>query len=88
MKTSISIAAAALAIVAALSPFATRPAAAGVEFGKPEFPNYLSLWGHGTCDWWTSAYLRACPTAAGSAPVAGPAPGNASTVVPAKGNKH
>jgi hypothetical protein len=36
-------------------------ASAYVEFGKPDFPNYLAPYGHGTCDWWTSAWLHACP---------------------------
>jgi hypothetical protein len=40
---------------------ATHPAAA-VEFGAPDFPNYLSRPGVVTCDWNYPSYWRACPT--------------------------
>ena len=51
------------------------PASAYVEFGRPDYSNYLAPYGHGTCDWWTSAWLRACPgvLAVEAAPVAVPA---------------
>jgi hypothetical protein len=62
----------AIAAVAALSLSAVGTASAGVEFGKPDFPNYLAPHGPGTCDWWTEAWLHACPTP-GPAVVAAPA---------------
>jgi hypothetical protein len=84
MKLTVSIAPAATA-AAMLMLFGMRPAAAGVEFwlpnptgvelGAPEFSNYLSPPGRGTCDWWTSAYLHACPTAIGPSTAPLPSPG-------------
>jgi hypothetical protein len=41
--------------------FAIVPAAAGVEFGAPDFPNYLSRPGLVSCDWQYESYFRACP---------------------------
>jgi hypothetical protein len=46
---------------AALLLAATPPAAAHVEFGRPDYSNYLAPYGWGTCDWWTAAWLHACP---------------------------
>jgi hypothetical protein len=34
----------------------------GVEFGAPDFPNYLSRTGAVGCDWIYDNYFRACPT--------------------------
>ena len=65
MRTARFSLAAALWLVGALG------ASAGVEFGKPDFPNYLSPPGYGTCDFWRSAWLHACPgVLAVAAPVA------------------
>ena len=63
------LAAAALWLTAAPS------ASAYVEFGRPDYSNYLAPYGWGTCDWWTSAWLHACPgvLAVVAAPVAVPA---------------
>jgi hypothetical protein len=80
MKLAVSMA---VAAAMTLLPVALRPAAAQVdmwqpgavsnEFGKPEFPNYLSRdFQLDTCDWWTSAYERACPTAVAPPVVAAP----------------
>lgn len=51
------------------------PASAYVEFGRPDYSNYLAPYGHGTCDWWTAAWLHACPgvLAVVAVPVAVPA---------------
>ncbi len=49
--------------IGAMALFAAAPASAYVEFGRPDFPNYLSPPGPGTCDFWRSAWLHACPTA-------------------------
>ncbi len=46
---------------AALTLFAVVPASAGVEFGAPDFPNYLSRIGVVSCDWQYESYFRACP---------------------------
>jgi len=69
--------------IGAVSLLATVPASAGgpygvgfdsAEFGSPDFSNYLSPPGRGTCDFWRSAWLHACPTAVIVAePVAAPA---------------
>lgn len=37
------------------------PTSAGVEFGAPDFPNYLSRVGAVSCDWQYENYWRACP---------------------------
>lgn len=59
--------------VSALSIVGVSSAAAYVEFGEPDFPNYLSPpTVRGTCDWWTGAWMRACPVPT-VAPIA-PAP--------------
>ena len=53
------------------------PASAYVEFGRPDYSNYFAPYGWGTCDWWTSAWLRACPgelATPAAAPVAAAAP--------------
>jgi hypothetical protein len=50
--------------VAAISTlFAAVPASAGVEFGEPDFPNYMYMARVGlvTCDWQYASYYRACP---------------------------
>ncbi|HML13262.1 MAG TPA: hypothetical protein VK456_08155 [Xanthobacteraceae bacterium] len=52
------------------------PASAHVEFGRPDYSNYIAPYGWGTCDWWTSAWLHACPgvlATPAAAPVAAPA---------------
>lgn len=59
-------------------------ASARVEFGRPDFPNYLSPPGHGTCDFWRTAWFRACdgvvtpppeyPSAAAAAAAPAPTP--------------
>jgi len=56
MRSASLIAAASLLWLAA-----APPASAYVEFGRPDYSNYLAPYGHGTCDWWTEAWLRACP---------------------------
>ena len=48
-------------VAAALSGFAASSASA-VEFGAPDFGNYLSRPGLVTCDWQYPSYWRACPT--------------------------
>lgn len=73
----------AVAAVSALGMLAPAGASAGVELGAPDHSNYLAPYGWGTCDWWTSAWLRACPGVL-SAPVAAPAPVGAPAVVKAK----
>jgi hypothetical protein len=61
---------------------AAPPASAYVEFGRPDYSNYLAPYGWGTCDWWTAAWLHACPgVLAEPAVVAAPA---APVVVKAK----
>jgi hypothetical protein len=67
MRTASVIAAASLLWLAA-----APPASAYVEFGRPDYSNYLAPYGHGTCDWWTSAWLHACPGVL-SAPAVAPA---------------
>jgi len=47
--------AAAVLLLAPVSAFA------GVEFGAPDFPNYLSRIGAVSCDWQYESYFRACP---------------------------
>jgi hypothetical protein len=69
---SASLIAAALLLCLAAAP----PASAYVEFGRPDYSNYLAPYGWGTCDWWTSAWLHACPgdlAAPAAVPVAAPA---------------
>ena len=46
---------------AAISIAVVPPAAAGVEFGAPNFSNYLTPPGPVSCDWPNEAYFRACP---------------------------
>ncbi len=53
-----------IAAVAAVSLSAVATASAGVEFGAPDFSNYLSYPGAPSCDFTTSAYFHACPTPA------------------------
>jgi hypothetical protein len=66
---------------------AVPPASAHVEFGRPDYPNYLAPYGWGTCDWWTSAWLRACPgvLAVAAAPVAVAVPAGPAVVKAKKG---
>ncbi len=52
---------------AALSLSMVAPAPAGyftnVQFGRPDYSNYLSRPGTVSCeDWWYQNYFRACPT--------------------------
>jgi hypothetical protein len=89
MKSASLIAAAALLWLAT-----APPASASVEFGRPDYSNYLAPYGWGTCDWWTSAWLHACPgvLAVVAAPVAvavpaGPAVVKAKKGAPAKAAK-
>jgi hypothetical protein len=71
-----------IAVASAFAILGSAGASARVELGAPDFPNYLSPPGRGTCDWWRSAWLRACPGAvvpaaevpAAAAPAAAPAP--------------
>jgi hypothetical protein len=49
-------------------------ASAYVEFGRPDFSNYQAPYGWGTCDWWTSAWLHACPGVLAAPAAAAPAP--------------
>lgn len=46
---------------AAMFTLTAVPASAGVEFGAPDFPNYLSRIGAVSCDWQYESYWRACP---------------------------
>ena len=51
-----------IALSAALSISQVTLAFADVEFGQPEFHNYLSPPGlRGSCFWWNSAWFWACP---------------------------
>ncbi len=72
---------------AALWLAAAPPASAYVEFGRPDFSNYLAPYGHGTCDWWTSAWLHACPgvLAVVAAPAAVAVPAGPAVVKAKKG---
>jgi hypothetical protein len=86
MRSACLIAAASLLWLAA-----APPASAYVEFGRPDYSNYLAPYGLGTCDWWTEAWVRACPgvLAVVAAPVAvavpaGPAVVKAKKSAPAK----
>jgi hypothetical protein len=64
-----------IAAVSALPILAATAANAYVEFGEPDFPNYLSVPGtRGTCDWWTGAWMRACPVPTVAPVVVAPAP--------------
>jgi hypothetical protein len=56
MRSASLIAAASLLWLAAVP-----PASAHIEFGRPDYPNYIAPYGWGTCDWWTAAWLHACP---------------------------
>jgi hypothetical protein len=82
MKSASLIAAATLLWLAT-----APPASAYVEFGRPEYPNYLAPYGLGTCDWWTSAWLRACPgvLAVVAAPAAAAVPVGPAVVKAKKG---
>jgi hypothetical protein len=51
-----------LGLAAALTLSTIVPAAAEVEFGAPDFPNYLSRIGAVSCDWQYDSNFRACPT--------------------------
>ena len=66
---------------------AAPPASAYVEFGRPDYFNYIAPYGWGTCDWWTSAWLRACPgvLAVVAAPVAVAVPAGPAVVKTKKG---
>jgi hypothetical protein len=68
MRSASLIVAASLAWLAA-----APPASARVEFGRPDHSNYLAPYGWGTCDWWTEAWLRACPGVLAAPAVAAPA---------------
>jgi hypothetical protein len=48
--------------IVALSTLAAGEAVAEVDFGAPDFPNYLSRPGAVSCDWIYDNYFRACPT--------------------------
>jgi hypothetical protein len=48
--------------VVALSCMAVGTASAEVEFGAPDYSNYLSRPGWVTCDWIWDNYFTACPT--------------------------
>ena len=50
-----------LAVAALIGAGAFAPAAA-VEFGAPDYSNYLSRPGLVTCDWQYPSYWHACPT--------------------------
>jgi len=50
-----------LGAAAALS-MSVAGTASAVEFGTPDFPNYLSRTGLVTCDSSYDSYVRACPT--------------------------
>ena len=45
-----------------LSCFTSSAAFAEVDFGTPDFPNYISRPGAVSCDWTYDNYFRACPT--------------------------
>ena len=57
-----------LAVAISVGVLAPTLAAAEVELGRPEFPNYLTPPGRATCDWWTSAWSHACPGIVTSTP--------------------
>lgn len=71
-------------VAAALWLAAAPPASAYVEFGRPDYSNYLAPYGLGTCDWWTSAWLHACPGVL-AAPAAAPAAAEPAVVKVKKG---
>jgi hypothetical protein len=75
-----------IAAVSAISILGAGAASAGVEFGKPDFSNYLAPPGWGTCEWWTEAWLHACPGDLGvaAAPAAAEPAAAAPGVVKAK----
>jgi hypothetical protein len=60
------------------------PASAYVEFGRPDFSNYLAPYGWGTCDWWTEAWLHACPGVLAAAAVVPAAVPTGAAIVKAK----
>ena len=41
---------------------ASASATQAVEFGKPDYSNYMSRPGLVSCDWQYESYTRACPT--------------------------
>jgi hypothetical protein len=64
-----------VAALSTLSMLGGTAVQAYVEFGEPDFPNYLSVPGvRGTCDWWTGAWMRACPVPTVAPVVVAPAP--------------
>jgi hypothetical protein len=76
MKLGLLIAAsAALSLSAAATAWA-GPYPFTVEWGQPDFPNYLSPPGPVSCDWTSNAYFRQCwvPAQADPPAVAAPAP--------------
>lgn len=79
MKSASVIAAASLLWLAV-----TAPASAYVEFGRPDYSNYIAPYGWGTCDWWTSAWLHACPGVLAT-PAAAPAAAEPAIVKAKKG---
>jgi len=64
---------------------AASTASAYVEFGRPDYSNYLAPYGWGTCDWWTSAWLHACPGVLAAPAAASAAPAAPAVVKSKKG---
>jgi hypothetical protein len=60
MKAGLLIVAAATALASAADP--AFAGLAGIQFGAPDYSNYLSRPGVVTCDWKYPNYFRACPT--------------------------
>jgi hypothetical protein len=60
MKPGFLIVAAAAGLASAADP--ASAGLAGIQFGAPDYSNYLSRPGVVTCDWKYPNYFRACPT--------------------------
>ena len=73
MKTIVFLGAFSLVLAAA------TPPAMAVEFGSPDFSNFLSRPGLVSCDWTYPSYARACPT-----PDTPPKPPSTKTAAPTK----
>ena len=56
MKTIVVLGAALVGLIG------VSPVAQAVEFGSPDFSNFLSRPGLVSCDWTYDSYVRSCPT--------------------------
>ncbi|MFY9968021.1 MAG: hypothetical protein WBQ45_03730 [Roseiarcus sp.] len=61
MKAGLLIVAVGAALASATGP-SHAGLAGGIQFGAPDYSNYLSRPGVVTCDWKYPNYFRACPT--------------------------